>query len=229
MINDRQNTCRRCGVCCEKGGPSLHRTDRPLVDNGQLPARYLFTIRRGELVRDDIKGTLAPLEQEIIKIKGRAPAWTCRFYDKEKRGCRIYSHRPLECRVLNCRDTRRIEKVYAAERLTRRDLLSEIQGLWELIEDHERRCGYDTLHAWVGEGTRAGVLVQEDALLELLRFDAQVRKLTVEKGGMDAQMLDFLFGRPLADTIRMFDIGLVNQNGGVGLAPMPTLSRRPIE
>ena len=212
-----RNPCRRCGVCCEKGGPGLHQEDRLLVDSGQIPARCLFTIRRGELARDNVKGTLAPLTQEIIKIKGRADRWTCLFYDKETRGCGIYDHRPLECRALNCRDTRRIEGVYETARLRRQDLLSSIQGLWELIEDHERRCNYEGLNARVGEGSYKGRLKQEKSLLEILRFDAHVRRLAVEKGGLDARMLDFIFGRPLADTIKMFDIKLVRKNGAYGL------------
>jgi Fe-S-cluster containining protein len=57
MRNNDENPCRRCGTCCEKGGPSLHREDRPLVDNGQIPVRHLFTIRRGELAQDNIKGS----------------------------------------------------------------------------------------------------------------------------------------------------------------------------
>jgi hypothetical protein len=41
----------------------------------------------------------------------------------------------------------------------------------------------------------------------------------VEKAGLDADMLDFLFGRPLTDTLEMFDIQLVKKNGNYGLAP----------
>ena len=110
--------------------------------------------------------------------------------------------------MLNCRDTRRIEAVYETTRLTRQDLLSGVNGLWELIEDHEQRCSYEGLHARVGEGTREGRLKQERAIQEILRFDAHVRQLAVEKGGIDSRMLDFLFGRPLADTIKMFDINI---------------------
>jgi len=208
-MRDRNiNQCHRCGTCCEKGGPSLHQEDQPLVDDGRIPARCLFTIRRGERVRDNVKGTLVPLSEEVIKIKGCAGGWTCLFYDSATRGCGIYDHRPLECRVLNCRDTRRIEAVYETTRLTRQDLLSGVNGLWELIEDHEQRCSYEGLHARVGEGTREGRLKQERAIQEILRFDAYVRQLAVEKGGIDSRMLDFLFGRPLADTIKMFDINI---------------------
>jgi Fe-S-cluster containining protein len=208
-MRDRNiNQCKRCGTCCEKGGPSLHQEDRQMIDDGRIPARCLFTIRRGERVRDNVKGALVPLSEEVIKIKGCAGGWTCLFYDPATRGCGIYDHRPLECRALNCRDTRRIEAVYETTRLTRQDLLSGVNGLWELIEDHEQRCSYEGLHARVGEGTHEGRLKQEKAIQEILRFDAHVRQLAVEKGGIDSRMLDFLFGRPLADTIKMFDINI---------------------
>ena len=137
------NPCRRCGTCCQKGGPGLHLEDRSLVESGRIPAGCLFTIRRGELARDNVKETLVPLTEEIIKIKGHAGSWACLFYDSNNRGCGIYTHRPLECRALNCRDTRRIEQVYQTTRMTRRDLLSGVDGPWDLIEDHEQRCSYE--------------------------------------------------------------------------------------
>ena len=222
-MNDREsNACRRCGVCCEKGGPGLHRADRALVEAGHLPGRYLFTLRRGELARDNVADALAPLQAEIIKIKGRRPAWTCRFYDAARRGCEIYTHRPLECRVLDCRDTRRIEAVYDVDRLTRRDLLSGIPGLWDLIEDHERRCAYAELTRLAGEGERDGCLRQSEAILEILGFDAHVRRLAVEKGKLDADMLEFIFGRRLTETIGMYGIRPVRRNGACVLAFGPT-------
>ena len=226
MKHSDTNRCRRCGVCCEKGGPSLHHEDRALVDRGNIPARDLFTLREGELARDNVKGVLAPLEDEIIKIKGQNGRWTCRFYDPQEHGCRIYAHRPLECRVLNCRDTSRIEKIYAVKRLTRQDLLANIQGLWELIEEHELRCRYADLAAQVREGTGAESedLKQERAILETLRYDAHFRKLAVTKGGLDPGMLDFVFGRPLTETIRMFDVRLIRKSGAYGLVRF----RRPV-
>lgn len=220
------NPCRHCGTCCEKGGPSLHVEDRPLVDEGHIPARYLFTLRRGEMVRDNVKGTLAPLSAEIIKIKGHIDGWTCLFYERVSRKCGIYDHRPLECRALNCRDTRRIEEVYQSTRLTRQALLSGINGLWELVEDHERHCSYAGLHSLVEAGSHEGRLEQENAILEMVRFDAHVRQLSVEKGGLDRRMLDFIFGRSLADTIKQFEIGLVQSEGRFHLVLEPTFSRK---
>jgi hypothetical protein len=119
--------------------------------------------------------------------------------------------------VLNCRDTRQIEKVYASDRLTREDVLGSIRGLWELIDDHEQRCSYAGIKAWVDEGICGQRLKREDAILEALRFDAHIRLLTVERAGMKARMLDFIYGRPLADTIKMFGTRLVKRNGVYGL------------
>ena len=211
--------CQRCGKCCEKGGPALHREDRHLVESGQIPARCLFTIRRGELARDNVKGTLMPMTEEVIKIKGQDGRWTCLFYDRTQRGCGIYNHRPLECRALNCRDTRRIEAVYATERLTREDLLAQMEGVWELVVDHDTRCGYDQLRDLVYKGVAGRQLKMEAAILEILRYDAHLRKLTVETGGMDAAMLDFIFGRPLSETIGMFELRLVSEKGRYRLVP----------
>ena len=104
-----------------------------MVDDGLIPGRCLFTIRRGERVHDNVKGTVAALSAEIIKIKGCADRWTCLFYEPSMRGCRIYDHRPMECRVLNCRDTRQFEGVYDTTRLTRQDLLSGIDLGNELL------------------------------------------------------------------------------------------------
>jgi Fe-S-cluster containining protein len=218
MSDHPPHSCQRCGVCCEKGGPSLHREDRRLVDDGQIPARFLLTLRKGELARDDIRGTLAPLSAEIIKIKGRDGRWTCRFYDRRSRGCTIYGQRPLECRALNCRDTRKIEMVYDTDRLTRQDLLASFQGIWELIEDHERRCSYAELDHLVRRGDAGGRPKQEAAIMEMLRFDAHIRQLAVERAGLDAGMLDFIFGRALSDTIGMVGLKLEKLDGTYRLA-----------
>ncbi|MBT8367361.1 MAG: YkgJ family cysteine cluster protein, partial [Deltaproteobacteria bacterium] len=91
--------CTRCGTCCQKGGPSFHQEDRMLIDKGVIPARCLFTIRRGESAYDNVKGCLMPVDSDIIKIKGKEGTWTCIFFDAHNKGCSIYSHRPLECRA----------------------------------------------------------------------------------------------------------------------------------
>lgn len=217
-------TCRRCGTCCQKGGPALHLEDRHLVEAGEIPADCLFTIRPGELVRENVKDTVLPMTEEVIKIKGRDGRWSCMFYDRHHPGCGIYDHRPLECRALDCRDTRRIEAVYDTGRLTRSDLLSQVKGLWELIVDHDNRCGFDRLRDLVAQGRDGSQMKMETAILEILRYDAHLRQLTVETGGMDAAMLDFIFGRPLAQTIGMLGLRLVKDRDNYRLVPTADLS-----
>ena len=125
--------CIRCGTCCEKGGPALHQEDRMLIEKGRIPSKYLYAIRKGELAHDNVKGRLMPVDSDIIKIKGKEGTWTCIFFDAHNKGCSIYSDRPLECRALKCWDTVELEKMYAGHRLTREDLVSKVEGLWDLI------------------------------------------------------------------------------------------------
>lgn len=207
---NQHNGCRQCGTCCEKGGPALHLSDRHLVENGQIPARFLFTLRRGERVHDPVKGILAPLADEVVKIRGTGNRWTCRFYDPNTRGCTIYDVRPLECRVLDCRNPRTMIAVYETDRIVRKDLLAGVPALLDLVEDHDHRCDYRQLNALMAQGqTDDGRYHQEAAILEAVHYDAQLRAVMVEKTETDAEILDFLLGRPLTVTLRPLGIRIV--------------------
>ena len=211
-VDQNDQHCRRCGTCCKKGGPALHVEDRDLVENGRIPLKDLYTIRRGELVRDNVRECLQPLKKEIIKIKARqAGSATCRFFADDRAVCQIYSARPLECRVLQCWDTREIERIYAQGRLCRKDLIGKLEGLWELIEDHNRRCSYEKLERLISRQQRNPGEKNFEDILEMVQYDAELRKLVIEKSGLDPEMLDFLFGRPLAETVRQFGIRLQNR------------------
>lgn len=194
--------CSNCGTCCRNGGPSLHWEDRPQVEQGIIHTRHLYTIRRGELARDPIRGGLVRVDSDIIKIKGSAGSWTCRFLDEESNRCRIYQHRPLECRALECWDTSRLAEVYDRHRLSRCDLLAGMKGLWELIEDHERRCGYDRIRGWPQDATGPNADKTRLELAEIKAYDAELRKLMVSRGRLEPGMLDFLLGRPLDQVLR---------------------------
>ena len=209
-IGDRSTVprhhCMRCGTCCEKGGPSFHREDRLLIENGGIPSKYLYTIRRGEHAYDNVKGCLAPVVSDIIKIKGREGSWTCIFFDADSKACSIYDDRPLECRALKCWDTGQLEQIYDHNRLSRKDVLSQVKGLWELIEDHQARCDYADIKILIAD---IGGPHQERArkkLVEIIQYDAEIRKLVVENGGLKPEMLDFIFGRPLTETLPGYGI-----------------------
>jgi Fe-S-cluster containining protein len=175
-----------------------------LIETGVIPGACLYTIRQGELAYDNVKGCLAPVDCDIIKIKGKKDSWTCVFFDESRKACSIYADRPLECRALKCWDTREIEQMYAQHRLSRRDLLSEIKGLWSIIEDHQARCDYENIKKLIEEVKHGHRRTARRDLLEIIRYDAEIRKLVVSRGELDPEMLDFLFGRPLMKTIENY-------------------------
>jgi Fe-S-cluster containining protein len=207
-------SCARCGTCCRAGGPALHLEDRRLVTDGVIHTRHLFTIRTGETARDPVGGGLVRAAGDIIKIKGCEGTWACRFLDAEGAACRIYTERPLECRSLECRDPSRLEGVYGAGRLSRLDLLTGVEGLWELIRDHDRRCDCDQARRLLAQ--RRADAGRE--LAEMVRYDEELRRLMVARGGLEVEMLDFLLGRPMSLVVRLMQ----REDGAAEPSPAPT-------
>lgn len=203
--------CRRCGTCCAKGGPAFHQVDKALIEKGVIPAKHLYTIRIGEPVMDNVRGEKGFALSEMIKIKGRDGSWTCCFFDDAKCHCTIYDNRPIECRELKCWDTRSLEQIYDKNRLNRKDLLSDVKDLWVLIEEHERLCPYGRLNEFLVPASQHNETAA-DAVLSMVAYDMHLRDVLVEKGGVDSEMTDFLFGRPLTETIKAFGVR-VEQNG----------------
>ena len=183
-----------------------------MIENGTILSKYLFTIRKGEPAHENIKGGLTRVPSDIIKIKGKGDTWRCVFLDETDKGCHIYQNRPVECQLLKCWDTSDIEKIYLKDLLTRKDLISKIQGLWELVEDHQQRCDYGLLDTLISIYKDDKRKEDEEQILEMIRYDAHLRDLIVKKGSMDKDMLDFIFGRPISKTIAMF--GLIVQQDG---------------
>ncbi len=204
--------CRRCGTCCKKGSPAFHHADKTLIEEGVIHSKYLYTIRKGELAYDHVKQCLEPVSSDVIKIKEKNKNRTCIFFNEHQSACTIYENRPIECRALKCWDTKELEGFYAKKRLTRKDLISEIEGLWGLIKDHQERCSYKTIQKLVDaiNSNMRDTALQK--LNEIIQFDTEIRKLVVSTAGLDAEMLDFLFGRPLIRTIQK--LGLKFQQKG---------------
>jgi Fe-S-cluster containining protein len=200
--------CRRCGTCCRKGGPCIHVEDRVLIENGSIPLKFLYTIRPGELAYDHMRRALLPVTADIVKIKGQDQTWRCVFHNDPDSACRIYEKRPVECRSQKCWDTREIENIYTKNRLTRKDLLEGVNGLWELIEDHENRCSYLKLARLVRQLKEKQSGKTAAQIAEIIEYDNQLRKLVLEKSGLDPEILEFLFGRSFDKTLHMFDIKL---------------------
>ena len=194
--------CKRCGTCCEKGGPTFHAEDRHLIEDGSIHTRYLYTIRKGELVHDNVQGQLKPIESDIIKIKGKGSSWECVFFKKKDKSCSKYEHRPLECRLLKCWDTREIEAAYEKDRLTRHDILAGIEGLWELIVAHEKNCDHNAINRALQDLHGAFDKQAQTVLTNAIQYDSAVRQLVLENGNVEPEMIDFIFGRPITVTLK---------------------------
>ena len=188
-----------------------------LIDKGVIPARCLFTIRQGESAYDNVKGCLMPVDSDIIKIKGRQDTWTCIFFEEANQECSIYNDRPRQCRSLKCWDTRELEKMYARRRLTREDLISEVEGLWDLIKDHQERCDYTKIQGLISDLDSRHRVDAQRRLAQIIRYDMEIRELAVSRGAMDPDMLDFLFGRPLTKTLPNYGVKVRRQGRKITL------------
>jgi hypothetical protein len=164
---------------------------------------------------------VSPAPTDIIKIKGAAANdATCRFLDQEEVGCTIYDHRPVECRVLTCWDSHAIMEMYDRDRLTRHQLLARLPGLIDLVGEHQQRCSYQRVGKLAEKikSTRSGDKESVEALLTMIRYDQSLRQVTVERTRLDPELLDFLFGQPLAITLRRFQVKLMKNGARITIA-----------
>ncbi len=219
--------CIRCGTCCRKGGPSFHHQDRVLIEKGIILSKYLYTIREGEMSYDNVQGSLEPATSDIIKIKGHNDSWTCLFLDEKQNECTIYENRPVECRVLKCWDTREIEKMYSKYRLTRKDLLSKVEGLWDLIEDHQKKCSYGDLKRFLDALDSEDKDIVLEKTLAIIEYDRRVRELVVQEAGLDPDMVEFIFGRPITETINMYGFKVTKEGDKYLLIPKTIQPKTP--
>jgi Fe-S-cluster containining protein len=196
-----------------KGGPTLHKEDGVLFSQGVLNKTDVYTLRKGEVVRN-IDDTLMVIEQEMIKIKGEGDSWSCMFYDEEENACKIYQDRPAECRALQCWDLKSLREAMTRPGLQRADLMDPDDGLRRIIEAHEEKCAYATLDESVKglQGTDSEGAAEK--ILDLLQYDAYLRPFLAEKLKMDPNVMDFLFGRPLKTTIRMHGLCVKEEGDG---------------
>jgi len=193
------------------------------VDSGKIALKWLFTIRQGEPAFDNVKGLLEPAASDIIKIKGADENdATCHFLDQDQVACRIYEARPSECRALTCWDTQAIADLYGKDRLARTDLLSRLPGLHDLVAEHQERCSYSQVGKWADMIRQGGDRRQEAAaeLSAIIRYDQSLRQVAVERVRMDPDLLDFLFGRPIATTLRAFNIKMIEKDSQTTIEPL---------
>lgn len=213
-------SCDRCAACCTGGGPILRLADAHLVKIGKIPSKNLYTLRKGELMFDRDKLKMVPLKKDNIKIKIKGESLECIFLGEEH-SCEVYSTRPSECRAFKCWDQKEIEMKYDEEPLERADLLSDVEGLWDLVLDHQERCSYDKMKQLTDELHKSGENNEVlEAINEIIRYDISLRKTLVEKANVDPDMLEFLLGRPFTTTMVMFNLKIEEKEGAYCLTPV---------
>ena len=62
----------------------------------------------------------------------------------------------------------------------------------------------NTIDSNEGDGAR-------EKLIEIIQYDIEIRKLVVSTAGLDAEMLDFLLGRPLKQTLKNYGLTVLQR------------------
>ena len=94
------------------------------------------------------------------------------------------------------------------------------EELWDLVDDHQTRCSYEKVQSLIeslDEGKNREAL---EGILAILQYDTQIRLLAVQKGGLDPEMTDFLLGRPITETIRMYGLKVEKEADTYRLIPI---------
>ncbi|NPA95479.1 MAG: YkgJ family cysteine cluster protein [Thermodesulfobacteria bacterium] len=199
--NVTQTECKRCGKCCSAGGPALHVEDRDLVVEGKLEPGDLVTFRQGEPAYDPVTKRVIILESELIKVRGRAKVGACKYYLPEGNACSIYAHRPLECRVLKCWNTRELEEILMKRLLSRGQLIPPHSTLWELIVEHDRLFDMRKLTGMFLVEKDGKLTQLQGFLRELEEKEGSFRSRVVADFGIDSAAMDFFFGRPVIEVL----------------------------
>jgi Fe-S-cluster containining protein len=210
--SNRRTSCIRCGECCLKASPTLHLEDIPLVRNGHIDKSNLYTIRVGELVLDNINDTLMETPHEMIKLRARKEGRGCSYYDEVTKLCSNHAYRPIQCKALACWDVSKFLQVHRRPKAVRKDIITDTV-LRGLIDRHEEKCSYKAVKQWVKRIESEG----DSAIykfMDLLKFDCSLRPFVSEKLGVESYQMDFVFGRPLTETIIMFGLKVVRESDG---------------
>lgn len=187
--------------------------DLPLIKKDHIKKKDLYTIRKGEWVRDNINEDLTVTDRELIKIREReGDRKGCIFYDDPGKACTIYEYRPIQCSALKCWDTRDFIRLYRGPKLTRKEVVED-KLLLGMIVEHERRCSYSALEKHVRKIESEGEKTVEK-ILDLLRFDFHLRSFITEKLELNPDEIDLYFGRPLTETITMFGLQVIREPDG---------------
>ena len=163
-------------------------------------------------MRDNINDRLEITGIEIVKIREIGDGGGCVYYDKTSSACKIYDQRPAQCAALACWDNSEFMRVYAEPKARRREIMQD-RIVLGLMEEHDRRCDYGDLEKHVRRIEREGEKAVE-RIIEMLKFDYHLRPFISEKMEIEPGEMDFIFGRPLIETIIMFGLHVRRESDG---------------
>ncbi len=184
--------CKQCGTCCIKGGPVLHSDDLPLLTKKVIQPDQLVVIRQGEPAYNPTSDAVEPASCEMLKIQGKAGSWQCLFYDAALKSCTIHDSRPLECRVLQCRDTTAILAVSGQDCLQRQDILADNDPLIPYLQAMTE-CSWEKINALLITPSTEAIEAAEKILCE----DLRLREQAITQLHLTLAQEFFYFGRPM--------------------------------
>ncbi|MCX7823793.1 MAG: YkgJ family cysteine cluster protein [Syntrophobacterales bacterium] len=207
-MKDVLPSCIQCGECCRKGSPVLRVEDLELLRTEKIPWSALYTIRSGEPVTSHDKGEVFFLVDERIKFREKEGSRECLFLDSTSSLCTIYEDRPLECRAQACWDQSGYLELENQPYLTRRDLFSHIEVLWDIIEAHRSRCGFERLYGLVKKLKESTAQREAEEIaskiIDLTSYESHFRSFMAEQLNIPFDILDLVFGRPLERLLELF-------------------------
>ncbi len=205
--------CVQCTQCCRKGSPTLMRDDLELLGDEKIPWSELVTLRVGEPARSPYTEEVFYLPEERIKLREKPGTKTCVFLDEEASTCTIHVDRPMQCRAQACWDPETGKELMKEQHLTRKDILGQVETLAELLAEHDRRCSFERLrNAFEELKNTEGKAIDE--VIDVIAFEDHFRHFVAEKLNIPENTLDFIFGRPLADRVRLFGFRIEVEDDG---------------
>ena len=196
--------CIRCGECCQMGSPTLHLSDLELARGELIPLEQLMTIRKGEPARIPGGGEPFFLPQERIKVREKPGGKECIFLDSPGAVCRIYESRPAQCRAQACWDASDWKKLAIEDPpLSRYQLFEGVNEITDLLQEHDRRCSFDTLREAFENLERTGGDGLDD-VLQAVAFEDHFRNFVTEQLNLPRGAMELFFGRSFQDRLGLF-------------------------
>ena len=209
--------CIRCGQCCSSGSPALLAQEAEAVRPGGVFHRKAYTIRAGEPVVDNVAGGADLARQELIKPLD--PGGVCIQFD-QNRGCKVYDHRPAQCRALACWEEMDRAPEFQGPFLDRAAALEGRQLMLDYAAAHQARCPSSR----IVELARAGLEGDKSAMVgleEMIAFDLHTRLFAKEKGHLEEEELDLVLGRPVAVILKPLGLEVWEMQGRIRLRQTP--------